>query len=103
MSASNGTADARAGLSAADQVAYNAFTAIADHVERSRAITAWGRRRGNLPKPIAELRTESLRAARGTRDDDGRKVVWLALKVGLSASRVSRLTAPKLTPEGAAA
>ncbi len=75
------------------------LAAITDPVECAARITAIARRRGNLPAPLARLRADRLRQARL---EDGRKVTWLALKVGLGISGISRLTRATST-EGAAA
>lgn len=74
------------------------LAAITDPVECAARITAIARRRGNLPAPYARLRAERLRQARL---EDGRKVTWLASKIGLGVSGISRLT--RTVPEGAAA
>lgn len=76
---------------------YDTAEAIAgrDPVEAARLITAVARRRGNLSPDLAQLRKDCLRTAR-TRD--GRKVNWLADKVGLAMAGISRLTSVK-TPE----
>ncbi len=104
MSAPDGTSAALAGLPERDRDAYQRFAAITDPVERAAAITAWGMPRGNLPPAFADLRADAIRAARGNIREDGRKIVWLALKVGVSASRISRIARLK-TPanEGVAA
>lgn len=72
---------------------YDELAVIADRdpVEAARLITAMSRRRGNLPKPYADLRKDCLQRARIV---DGRKVNWLAGKVGLAMSGISRLTRP---------
>lgn len=80
-----------------------ALAAIADRdpVECARLITAKARAKGNLSTDEAKLRRECLRKARR---DDGRRVEWLAAKVGIAMSGISRLTKPKpvLTEEAAA-
>lgn len=70
---------------------YDALAAIADRdpVEAARLITATSRSRGNLSPALAKLRKDCLRRAR---HDDGRKVNWLAARVGLAMSGISRLT-----------
>lgn len=70
---------------------YDALAAIADPVECARRITLLARGRGNLPAAIARLRKVRLIEAR---IEHGRKVDWLAAKVGLGASGISRLTSP---------
>lgn len=102
MDAPSGTSPALEGLSAADRDAYAAFVRIDDDAERAAAITAWGRRRGNLRKPFADLRVDALVKARKTAEQEGRKLTWLASRVGFDPSRLSRLT-PKTAPEGATA
>lgn len=74
-----------------------ALAAIDDPVECARQITLIARTRGNLPRPLAQLRAKRLREAR---TQDGRKVGWLAAKVGLVPSGISRLT--KTATEAAA-
>lgn len=73
---------------------YATAAAIAgrDPVEAARLITVVARRRGNLPGDLATLRKDCLRRARTV---DGRKVSWLADKVGLAMAGVSRLTSLK--------
>lgn len=78
---------------------YAALAAIPDPVECARQITVIARTRGNLPRTLAELRARRLREARTV---DGRKVGWLAERVGLVPSGISRLT-KVIATEGAAA
>lgn len=69
---------------------YDALAAIEDPVECARRITRLARERGNLPSALADLRKQRLAQARVR---DGRRVSWLADKIGLRVSGVSRLTA----------
>lgn len=70
------------------------LSAIADRdpVECARLITVRARLRGNLPTDESDLRKECLKRAR---KEDGRKVNWLAARVGVAMSGISRLTKPK--------
>lgn len=79
-------------LSAADRAAYQAFSAITDPAERAKAITAWGRPRGNLRPPFRQMRTAALAQLRTQADEEGRKLTYFAHRVGLSVSRFCRLS-----------
>jgi hypothetical protein len=70
------------------------LAAIADRdpVEAARLITLKARIRGNLPPGESDLRKKCLDRARTI---DGRKVSWLADKVGIAVSGISRLTTAK--------
>jgi hypothetical protein len=70
------------------------LVAIADRdpVEAARLITAKAKAKGNLTSDEARLRRTCLHRARIT---DGRKVSWLADRVGIAMSGISRLTKPK--------
>lgn len=84
---------------AGDQMpTFEEVKAIADRdpVEAARLITIVAKRRCNLPTAWADLRKDCLRRAR---DEDGRKVSWLAAKVGLAMAGISRLTTVKTTAE----
>jgi hypothetical protein len=77
---------------------FDAYAAIEDPVECARRLTQLARDRGNLKPRFAALRKQRLAEARIR---DGRKVSWLADKVGLKQSGVSRLTSALI--EGAQA
>jgi hypothetical protein len=76
--------------------------AITDPVECARLLTQLSKKRGNLSPDESRLRRLRITQARYR---DGRKVLWLATKVGLAQSGISRLTDLSLlsTQEGAAA
>lgn len=75
-----------------------AYIAVAHPVERARLLTVaagqFRAARKRFPPKLARLRRAALREAR----EDGRKVVHIAARVGLSPARISQLT----EPEGAA-
>lgn len=73
------------------------LAAIADRdpVEAARLITAKAKAKGNLTSDEARLRRTCLHRARVT---DGRRVSWLAERVGIAMSGISRLTKPKPAP-----
>ena len=76
---------------------------IVSPVERARVLTTLSRRFGTLPTPYAKARDRALAQAR---DDEGRRVVWIAERVGLTPSRISQLAnraASALAGEAAAA
>ncbi len=81
---------------------YATLAAIADRdpVEAARLITAKAKAKGNLPSDEAKLRRTCLRQAR---INDGRKVSWLASRVGLAMSGISRLTKPAIATDEVAA
>ncbi len=83
---------------------FAALAAIADRdpVEAARLITVKARAKGNLSPDEARLRKTCLHRARVA---DGRRVSWLADKVGIAVSGISRLTTakPKALAEEAAA
>jgi transposase-like protein len=61
--------------------------AIEHPVERAKRICEVARQFGTLPAALARLRIEAFREALA----DGRKVVWVATRCGITPSRVSRL------------
>ncbi|NUR59420.1 MAG: hypothetical protein HOV87_12240 [Catenulispora sp.] len=65
------------------------LTAIDSPTERARRIGQIARSRGNLPRPLFELRRLALIEARRA----GMAVKNLAAELGLSPARVSQLTA----------
>lgn len=79
-------------LTPEDRAVYDAFVAITCPVERSRAITAWGRLRGNLRQPFRDLRIEALRQARADAERNRHKLAGLARRIGFSPTRFTRLT-----------
>lgn len=91
------------GLSPELRAVYDRFAAIKDPIERAAAITAWGRPKGNLRQPFVWLRAASLAPVRIEADQRGWKLERIARRVGISATRLSRL-APKAaqTTEAAA-
>lgn len=79
---------ATTGLTDTEQEALDGFLLIEDPVRRAAAITAYGRRIGNLKPPFRVARDEALNEGHG----DGERVVkWMARQVGISQSRMSRL------------
>lgn len=92
MDASAGISAALEGLSPEDRAAYEKFAAITDPIEQAAAITAWGRPRGNLRQPFTGLRIQAVDKARADAERDGRKLKWVARRVGFDLSRLSRLS-----------
>lgn len=63
------------------------LAAVPHPVDRARLVGEVARRFGTLPGPFAKLRAAALTEARA----DGRTATWIAERVGLTPSRVSRL------------
>ena len=90
-------------LTDAEQEALDGFLSIDDPVRRAAAITAYGRPIGSLKPPFRAARDAAISESHG----DGERVVkWLAGRVGISRSRMSRILARTRTlatasPEGA--
>jgi hypothetical protein len=92
VSASAATTAAIERLSDADRAAYEAFCAITCPIEQARAITAWGRPRGTLRSPFRELRLAALAKVHASAQLKRGKAAALALRIGFSPTRFSRLT-----------
>ncbi len=64
------------------------IAAIADPLERAKALRAISKRRGNLTPAQATLYSAALAEMRG---DDERKQTWIARRLGVSRQAVSKV------------